>query len=71
MSVIEVTDPLTGLEPFMLAAIGPGSDWEAIYQLLREFPAAIYRTYLPRPSTPHHSKRKRRNEPYLELSSVM
>lgn len=31
MPVIEPTDPLTGLEPFILAAIGPDSDLEATY----------------------------------------
>jgi len=41
MPVIEVTDPVTGLEPFMLAAVGKKSDLESIYGLLREFPAAI------------------------------
>jgi len=36
--VHEVDDRLTGLSLFMLAAVGPRSDLESIYQLLKEFP---------------------------------
>jgi len=41
MPVIEGKDGLTGLPLFMLAAIGGDSDFESVYNLLREYPAAI------------------------------
>jgi len=41
MPAIEDTDKVTGFEPFMLAAIGPKSDLEAIYQLLRLNPGSM------------------------------
>ena len=44
MPAIEVCDRVTGLEPFMLAAVWGNSDLEAVYELLRRYPAAIYRS---------------------------
>lgn len=41
MPAIEITDPVTALEPFMLAAVGVDSDFEAVYALLRGYPVAI------------------------------
>jgi len=41
MPVIQETDALSGLPPFMLAAAGPDSDMESIYNLLKEYPALI------------------------------
>lgn len=41
MPAIELTDPVTALKPFMLASVGIDSDLEAVYRLLREYPAAI------------------------------
>jgi len=38
---IEEVDVLTGLEAFMLAAIGTNSDMETVYNLLLDHPAAI------------------------------
>jgi len=38
---IEETDSVTGLNPFMLAAIGMNSDLEAVYHLLVEHPIAL------------------------------
>jgi len=43
MPAIELTDPVTALKPFMLAAVGLDSNLEAVYGLLREYPAAICR----------------------------
>lgn len=43
MAAIELTDPATALKPFMLAAVGLDSTLEAVYELLREYPAAICR----------------------------
>jgi len=40
MAAIEVTDSSSGLEPFMLAAVGLDSDFEAVYRLLVEYPVA-------------------------------
>jgi len=41
MPVIEEPDIVTGLAPFMLAAIGPRSDLESIYHLLNKNPGSI------------------------------
>jgi len=41
MPVVDEIDILTGLPLFMLAAVGPVSDIESIYNLLRENPPAI------------------------------
>merc|ERR1740124_1570587 len=41
MSAIHEVDGMTGLPVFMLAAAGPTSDIEAVYNLLREYPPAI------------------------------
>jgi len=41
LAAVEETDYITGLRPFMLAAVGPDSDFEAVYNLLLEYPAAI------------------------------
>jgi len=38
---IEDIDVITGLEAFMLAAIGNNSDMETVYKLLQDHPAAI------------------------------
>lgn len=40
-AAIGVTDVVTGLEPFMLAAVGMESDWETVYRLLVAYPPAI------------------------------
>jgi len=40
-AAIEDTDLVTGLNPFMLAAAGMGSDFEAVYRLLVEHPIAL------------------------------
>jgi len=42
MPAIEVCDCGSGLWTFMLAAVGRTSDLETVYQLLREYPAAIH-----------------------------
>ena len=34
-------DVVTGLSPFMLAAVGINSDLESVYRLCREYPVAI------------------------------
>ena len=34
-------DVVTGLSPFMLAAVGMNSDLESVYRLCREYPVAI------------------------------
>jgi len=41
MPAILEMDTITGLPLFMLAAVGEGSDLEAVYRLLREYPTAI------------------------------
>jgi len=41
MPAIHEMDELTGLAVFMLAAVGPTSDIESIYNLLKEYPSAI------------------------------
>jgi len=41
MPVIHKIDGLSGLPLFMLAAAGPASDIESVYNLLKEYPAAI------------------------------
>jgi len=41
MSAIHDVDKKTGLPVFVLAAVGPTSHIEAVYNLLREFPPAI------------------------------
>jgi len=41
MPLIQEIDVLTGLPVFMLAAVGPTSDMESIYNLLKEYPSAI------------------------------
>merc|ERR1711957_302071 len=41
MPAIHEVDGMTGLPVFMLAAAGPTSDIEAVYNLLREYPPAI------------------------------
>jgi len=41
MAAIQEVDTLTGLPVFMLAAAGPWSDIESVYNLLREYPPAI------------------------------
>jgi len=42
MPAIEVCDGATGLWSFMLAAVGQKSDLETVYELLREYPAALH-----------------------------
>lgn len=44
MAAVDDTDVVTGLEPFMLAGMGPNSSLEVIYHLLRENPPAITRS---------------------------
>ena len=41
MPAVYEVDGETGLEVFMLAAVGEGSDLECVYRLLREFPPEI------------------------------
>lgn len=41
MPAIYEADALTGLPLFMLAAVGPNSDLESTYNLLRKYPPAI------------------------------
>merc|ERR1711935_971027 len=41
MPVVNEVDVLTGLPLFMLAAIGPTSDIESVYNLLKEYPSII------------------------------
>jgi len=41
MPAIHEVDLMTGLPVFMLAAVGPTSDIESVYNLLREYPPAI------------------------------
>lgn len=41
MPAVYEVDPVTGLLPCMLAAVGPSSDMESVYRLLKEFPVAI------------------------------
>merc|ERR1711935_589186 len=41
MSVVNEIDVLTGYPLFMLAAIGPTSDIESIYNLLKEYPSVV------------------------------
>jgi len=41
MPVVQEIDVLTGLPLFMLAAAGPTSDTESIYNLLKEYPSAM------------------------------
>merc|ERR1740124_866360 len=41
MPVIYDVDGLTGLPVFMLAAVGPQSNIEAVYHLLKEYPSAL------------------------------
>jgi len=41
MIAIYEKDVMTGLSPFMLAAVGLNSDIESVYRLFREYPAAI------------------------------
>jgi len=41
MPVITEMDVLTGLPVFMLAATGPTSDVESVYNLLKEYPSSI------------------------------
>ena len=41
MVAIYEKDVVTGLSPFMLAAVGMGSDLESVYRLCREYPVAI------------------------------
>ena len=43
MPAVYEVDGETELEVFMLAAVGEGSDLEAVYRLLREYPTAIAR----------------------------
>ena len=40
-SCIELPDPRSGLKPFAIAAVGVGSDLDAVYELLRLSPTAI------------------------------
>lgn len=41
MPIIQEIDDLTGLSLFMLAAVGPTSDLESVYNLFREYPPVI------------------------------
>jgi len=41
MTMIHELDEMTGLPPFMLAAIGKDSDLESIYNLMKECPSIM------------------------------
>jgi len=41
MPAVHKVDRITGLSVFMLAAVGPTSDIESVYHLLKEYPPAI------------------------------
>jgi len=41
MPIIHEIDEMTGLPPFMLAAIGKDSDLESIYNLMKEYPSIM------------------------------
>merc|ERR1711935_902425 len=41
MSAVNDVDAVTGLSLYMLAAVGPTSDIESVYNLLRENPASL------------------------------
>merc|ERR1740124_1163569 len=41
MPVVHDVDGLTGLPVFMLAAVGPKSNIESVYHLLKEYPSAL------------------------------
>ena len=41
MPAIHEVDGMTGLPVFVLAAVGPTSDIESVYNLLRKYPPAI------------------------------
>jgi len=41
MPIIHEIDEMTGLPPFMLAAIGKDSDLESIYNLMKECPSIM------------------------------
>jgi len=41
MPVINEIDPVSGLPLFLIAAVGPASDIESVYNLLNEFPEII------------------------------
>jgi len=60
MPVVDEIDVVTGLPLFMLAAVGPTSDIESIYNLLRENPPAIQiLSDIDQNSSPRSSTKKR------------
>jgi len=63
MKVIYEIDAYSGLPMSLLAAVGPASDMESVYNLLKEFPGAIHLNEsqsLQHTSTDSTRKRKRR-----------
>jgi len=63
MPVIQEIDDVSGLPLFMLAAAGPASDIESVYNLLNAYPAAIGLTGNIYYTSPTNGARKRwRNE---------
>ena len=42
MTVLHEVDSVTGLPLFMLAAVGKSSDLESVYNLLVEYPGAMF-----------------------------
>jgi len=59
MPVVDEIDVLTGLPLFMLAALGPSSDIESVYNLLRESPPAIGTMNITKQNYSLNSSRKR------------
>jgi len=47
-AAIEETDGITGVEAFMLAAVGSNSSLEIVFKLLEDHPAAINPYVMPR-----------------------
>jgi len=58
-AAIEEVDVVTGLEAFMLAAVGEESDMETIFKLLQDHPAAI-NPYVVMPQQQYYLNRKKR-----------
>ena len=57
---IEMQDPITGLDTFMLAAAGPTSNFETLYELLRGYPS-VMNIYINMENNHQDIKRKEKN----------
>merc|ERR1740136_598387 len=67
MPAIHEVDGMTGLPVFMLAAAGPTSDIEAVYNLLREYPPAIVGVMSDsHPNTSTGTARKRGQDTFVK-----